>query len=125
MRDARYVRLISWTLQSGSEQYMYPCIYIGSKTDMEWVRTRSQTGIEMDMDMNINHEHVHEWEQEHKLEHEYVHNKIHIHIANFFRKLNTGSAFSGSKRYESAGALAAKTEAEKRYKKGLKSYHRA
>jgi hypothetical protein len=26
MRDARYVRLISWTLQSGSEQYIYPCM---------------------------------------------------------------------------------------------------
>ncbi len=23
MRDARYVRLISWTLQSGSEQFIY------------------------------------------------------------------------------------------------------
>jgi hypothetical protein len=26
MRDARYVRLISWTLQSGSEQLLYTLI---------------------------------------------------------------------------------------------------
>ncbi len=35
MRDARYVRLISWTLQSGSEQFIY---YLESKPTQTWTK---------------------------------------------------------------------------------------
>jgi hypothetical protein len=34
MRDTRYVRLISWTLQSGSEQF----IYNWNQTNADWTK---------------------------------------------------------------------------------------